>query len=214
PRLRVRSLSTVSHRLDEMLGRDRLIAQLSGGFAALALALACLGLYGVMAYAVGARLGEFSLRMALGAERRDILAMVLREAAWLLAVGVAAGLGLSLAAGRLLQPLLPGASATDPVALAAAAALMLVLPLLAGLRPARRGHHPRHGPARITIHAPSTLPQRHRRIHPRRPPRRNVAGRNRHRQQQQRRQRKNGGIARLHAIKETREERSTQPRNN
>ncbi|HWG36153.1 MAG TPA: ABC transporter permease [Terriglobales bacterium] len=138
PRLRVRSLSTVSHRLDEMLGRDRLIAQLSGGFAALALALACLGLYGVMAYAVGARLGEFSLRMALGAERRDILAMVLREAAWLLAVGVAAGLGLSLAAGRLLQPLLPGASATDPIALAAAAALMLVLPLLAALRPALR----------------------------------------------------------------------------
>ncbi|MGH9393652.1 MAG: ABC transporter permease, partial [Terriglobales bacterium] len=121
PRMRVQSVSSVPHRLAEMLQRDRLIAQLSGGFAALALALACLGLYGVMAYTVGARWGEFSLRMALGAAGANVVCLVLREAAWMLSVGVAVGILLTLAAGRLAQPLLPGIGASDPATLAGAA---------------------------------------------------------------------------------------------
>lgn len=146
PRLRLRSISTLSHRLGQMLQRDQLISQLSAIFAALALALACFGLFGVMSYTVAARGSEFGLRMALGAERGRVLGLVLREAALLIGWGAAAGLALALTAGRALQPLLPGAGASDPVALVTAVALMLSLPLVCALPPALRAT--RNDPAR------------------------------------------------------------------
>ena len=138
PRLRVRSISTVAHRLDEMLQRDTLVAQLSAGAGLLALALACLGLFGVTAYTVNARRAEFGVRLALGAGRGAVLRQVLGEAAAMLGLGVALGLPLALAVARWAQPLLPGVSATDPATLAAALAVMLALPLLAALAPAWR----------------------------------------------------------------------------
>ncbi|MGH9518352.1 MAG: FtsX-like permease family protein, partial [Terriglobales bacterium] len=147
PRLRVRSISAFSHRLDEMLQRDQLVSQLSAIFGGLALALACLGLFGVLSYTVAARGPEFGLRMALGAARGSVLALVLREAALLVSAGVAIGLLLALGAGRLLQPLLPGTGAGDPVALIGAAALMFVLPLVSALPPAWRAT--RNDPARV-----------------------------------------------------------------
>jgi predicted permease len=141
PRLQVRSVATVSHRLDEMLRRDRLIAQLSGGFGGLALLLACLGVYGVMACAAAARGAEFGIRMALGAARGQVMGLVLRETALLLLAGLALGLPLALAAGRWAQPLLPGVAASDPLTLTAAALVMAATPLGAALLPAWRAAH-------------------------------------------------------------------------
>jgi predicted permease len=138
PRLRVRQISTVAYRLDEMLQRDTLVAQLSAGAGLLALALACLGLFGVTAYTVNARRAEFGVRIALGAGRAAVAKLVLGEAAAMLGLGAALGLPLALAAARWAQPLLPGIRATDPATLAAALAIMLALPLLAALGPAWR----------------------------------------------------------------------------
>ncbi|MGH9477400.1 MAG: ADOP family duplicated permease [Terriglobales bacterium] len=138
PRLTVSGVSTMNERLGRLLSRDRLIAQLSGGFGLLALLLACLGVYGVMAYAVAARMGEFGLRMALGATRGAVLGMVLGETVRLLAIGASAGLGLTLLAARWVHPLLPGVGASDPATLIAAIGVMLGVPLLAALLPAWR----------------------------------------------------------------------------
>lgn len=137
-RLHVSSIATMEELIGKMLSRDRLIAELSAGFGLLALLLACLGVYGVMAYAVAARTGEFGLRMALGATRSSVLGMVLAEAARLLVIGAVAGIGITLLGGRWAQPLLPGVSAADPATLAAALAAMLAVPLLAALLPAWR----------------------------------------------------------------------------
>ena len=136
--LRVRSSFGLAERLDSLLGQERMVAQLSAGLGGLALGLACLGLYGVMAYAVAARAAEFGLRVALGASRGQVVGLVLREVALLLGGGLALGLPLALAAGRWLQPLLPGVRASDPVTLAGAALVMAGLPLLVALHPAWR----------------------------------------------------------------------------
>lgn len=138
PRLHLRSISTVAHRLGEMLASDRLVAELSASFGALALALAALGLYGIMAYAVAARGPEFGVRVALGAARSALLRLVLGEAALLLAAGTALGLVLVLLAGHWLAPLLPGVSPRDPTTLAAAVLLLVLAPLAAALPPAWR----------------------------------------------------------------------------
>ncbi|MGH9535810.1 MAG: ADOP family duplicated permease [Terriglobales bacterium] len=137
-RVHVVSISSARERVDGLLSRERLLAQLSGGFGLLALLLACLGVYGVMGYAVAARRGEFGLRMALGARPGQVLGLVLAETARLLALGAVIGLGLALALHRLVQPLLPGASATDPLVLTAAFVAMIILPLIAALVPAGR----------------------------------------------------------------------------
>ncbi len=124
--------------VQETLARDRLVAQLSAGLGVLALVLASVGLYGVMAYAVSARTAEIGVRMATGAQRSHIVRMVLKETLGIAALGVAIGLPLSLAANRLLEAQLFGVSPSDPVALTFAIALMLAVALLAGYVPARR----------------------------------------------------------------------------
>jgi len=120
------------------LERRRFVLTLLGTFAALALLLAVVGIYGVIAYSVGQQTHEFGIRMALGAQRYQLLLMVLRQTARKLAVGLAAGIGGALILTRLMGSLLFGISATDPLTFSLAAAILLSAALLASLIPARR----------------------------------------------------------------------------
>jgi ABC-type antimicrobial peptide transport system permease subunit len=122
----------------EGLLRDRLMATLSGFFGALAALIAALGLYGVMSYLVVRRTNEIGIRMALGANRGNILGLVLREAAALLLVGLAAGLVLAVAAGYAAGSLLFGLRPTDAGILAMAAALLAAVTIAASYLPAWR----------------------------------------------------------------------------
>ena len=124
-------------QIQDTVLRERLLAMLAVFFAVVAALLALLGLYGVIAYGVARRTNEIGLRVALGASRPAVLSMVLREAAWLVGAGVAVGLVLAIAAGRLAQTLLFGIVAHDPWTLGSAAAALIVLGLLATYWPAR-----------------------------------------------------------------------------
>jgi predicted permease len=117
---------------------DRLLATLSGFFGALDVVLAMIGLYGVMSYTVVARTSEIGIRMALGARRGDVTAMILRKAATLLAAGLAVGVGLSLAAGSAASALIFGLKPRDPITLATAVAVLATVALGASYLPARR----------------------------------------------------------------------------
>ncbi len=127
-----------SAQLQESVLRERLMAALSGGFAFLAAVLATLGLYGVIAYMVARRQNEIGVRMALGADSRRVIALVLREAVVLLVVGIIAGVVLALWSGRAATALLYGLQPYDPITLAAAVALLACIALAASYAPARR----------------------------------------------------------------------------
>jgi predicted permease len=133
---------TLAEELDTALIRERLIAMLSSFFSVLALLLACVGLYGLLTFAVVQRTSEMGIRMALGASRRDVVCMVMREALALAAIGVAIGVPSALAAARLassqIAGLLFGLKATDPLTMAAAAVLLAAVAAIAGYIPARR----------------------------------------------------------------------------
>lgn len=128
--------------LDELVAtsalNERIAAEFSTLFGLLAVFLACIGIYGVVSYGISRRTNEFGVRMALGAERQDVLWMVLRETAKLVLVGVAVGLTLALVSTRFVQSQLFGLKAYDPVAVALALALMIAIALFAGYLPARR----------------------------------------------------------------------------
>ncbi len=116
----------------------RLTAYLAAGFALLALLLAVVGLYGVIAYSVGQRTREIGVRMALGATPTGVYAMVFRQAAWLAALGIVAGLSVGAAVARFLRGLLFGVTPWDPATLAAIAILLAVAAAVACFIPARR----------------------------------------------------------------------------
>jgi putative ABC transport system permease protein len=124
--------------VDDAVGPRRLVTRLLGFFSSLALMLAALGLYGVMAFAVTQRQQEIGIRMAIGAQRRDILQMILRDGLKLVVIGVVVGLAGSLMFDRLLQGLLFGVSAYDPLTFVAIAGLLTVIATLACFLPARR----------------------------------------------------------------------------
>jgi putative ABC transport system permease protein len=114
------------------------MTQLLGVFSSLALALAAIGLYGVIAYSVVQRTQEIGIRMAIGAQRRDVLELVLRGGLKLVLIGVAFGLAGSLALTRILRSQLFGVTAHDPFTFVTIAALLLVVATLACLLPALR----------------------------------------------------------------------------
>jgi predicted permease len=130
--------AVLDQQVKDNLLRERLLAVLSGFFGALAVLLATIGLYGVIAYMVARRTNEIGIRMALGAAPRQILAMVLREATSLLGAGVLVGIALALAAGKSASTLLYGLKPYDPATLAAAAGGLAVVAIAASLVPARR----------------------------------------------------------------------------
>ncbi len=138
PDLPVISLRTVDEEIGRRLATDRLIAELAMFFAGLALFMAAIGLYGVISYAMTRRTAEIGIRMALGASRRTVTAMILRETLLIGIAGVAIGLAGALASGKLIGARLYGLSPADPAAMALATAVVLIAALLAGYLPARR----------------------------------------------------------------------------
>jgi predicted permease len=118
--------------------QQQMIATLTSLFGLLALVLAAVGLYGVMAYTVEQRTNEIGLRMALGADRRDVITMVLRGAFWQIGTGLGIGIPLAILAGKLMKDQLYGVRPWDPVMLAAATALLTLAALMASVVPVRR----------------------------------------------------------------------------
>ncbi|HEX8675113.1 MAG TPA: ABC transporter permease [Longimicrobium sp.] len=138
PNQPVMNLRTLQSYLDGAVEERRFHMYLLAAFAATAALLAVVGLYAVLGYVVGLRSSEFGVRVALGADRGDILRLVLGGGARLTAAGLAAGLAGAAFAGKLVASQLYGVSATDPVTLAATAALLMSVALLASWLPARR----------------------------------------------------------------------------
>jgi len=130
--------STLKQQADDSVAQQRLMAVLSGFFGGLALLLTAIGLYGVMAYVVTQRTHEIGIRMALGAQRRSIVRLVMRDAAIVLLAGIAAGLLGSVWIARLVRQFLFGLTPNDPWTIALAVAAMVAVALLATWIPARR----------------------------------------------------------------------------
>jgi len=134
----VSEIRTMEDVLDASLGPRRLTTDLLGSFAAVALLLATLGIYGVIAYSVAQRTQEVGIRRALGAQRSDILRLILAETLGLATGGVAVGIATAFAFTRVIKTMLFEVSATDPSIFAGIAALFVLVSLAAGYLPARR----------------------------------------------------------------------------
>jgi predicted permease len=138
PQLPATNIRTLEEQRRNSLYSERVTALLLSAFGALALLLAALGIYGVMAYAVAQRTREFGIRMALGARTGDVLGLMLRQGARLIGAGVSLGLAGAFAATRLIRSFLYQVSYTDPMAFVLAAMLLTAVALLACYIPARR----------------------------------------------------------------------------
>jgi len=134
----VLNVTTVEQQLNGILVQERLTATLAGFFGVLAVLLACLGLYGVISYAVTRRTSEIGVRLALGATPAQVLRMVLKESLVLVSVGIAIGVSGAFAATRLISTMLFGVGAADPLTIGIAIVLMITVATLAVLLPARR----------------------------------------------------------------------------
>jgi predicted permease len=132
------SVNTVANLMRDSISEERLLTRLAAAFGAMALLLAAIGLYGVMTYAVTRRTAEIGLRVALGAQRGDVIGMVLADAMTLVGAGVIVGLPASLAAGQLLKAQLSGITAADPLAITVAVGVMAASAAAAALAPALR----------------------------------------------------------------------------
>jgi predicted permease len=138
PTLPVLNLRTQEEQIARISSEELLFARLSGFFGFVALALACVGLYGLMSYLVLHRTGEIGLRMALGALPGDVLRMILRESFVLVGLGIVAGCLAAYGGSRFIQSLLFGLSPADPLTYGAVALILIGVALLASLLPARR----------------------------------------------------------------------------
>ncbi len=137
-KLPVLNFTTLRTQTEDALKQETLIAQLVSFFGLLGLLLSCVGLYGIMAHAVLRRTNEIGIRIALGAERRNIIWMVLKESLTLVAIGLALGIPAAWAAAHLISSQLFGLAPSDPVSLLTAAALLTAVAALAGYLPARK----------------------------------------------------------------------------
>ena len=131
-------IRTQQQQIDATTRQERIFASLTAGFGVLALALACVGIYGIMAYTVSQRTNEIGIRLALGAERKQVRGMVLREASWLAILGVAVGLAVALGLSQLVKSMLYGLKPADPASFAGAGCLLLGVAVIAAWIPALR----------------------------------------------------------------------------
>jgi predicted permease len=138
PRLPVSEIVPLNERVSRNLSQDRLVAVLATAFGGLALMLACLGLYGTMSYGVSRRLAELALRMALGASAWRVLAMVMREALALVAIGAVVGLPLAFVAARTVGSLLYGVAPADIVSFGVGFVVLVAVAAVAAYIPAQR----------------------------------------------------------------------------
>lgn len=129
---------TLDERLDSYMSVQRLTALVAGFFGAVALLIAAIGIYGLMSFHLARRTAELGIRVALGAQRRQVLSMVLREILGMAGAGCALGLAATWFAAKLIRSILFGVSATDPVILATAALVLFAVAITAGFIPARR----------------------------------------------------------------------------
>ena len=132
------SMTTQMEQVEKRLGQEKVFAQAYTLFGALALLIASIGLFGLMSYSVARRTNEIGIRMALGAQPQDVLRLVMRESMILVIVGIAIGLGASIAASRLVTTLLYGLAPTDPATMVGATTVLVIVSALAGYLPARR----------------------------------------------------------------------------
>ncbi len=137
-RIPVTNVVTQAAEIDRTISREITFAKLCTGFAVLALLMACVGLYGTMSYNVSRQVGEIGIRMALGAQRRAVVWMVLRRVLLLAAVGLAISVPAALIAFRLVKSFLFQTQPNDPGTLALAGVILLSAAILAGYAPARR----------------------------------------------------------------------------
>jgi predicted permease len=138
PNLPMIDVYTQMGQIERRLQQERLFAQAYTLFGSLALVVAAIGLFGLMSYNVSRRTNEIGIRMALGAERKTVLGMVMSESMVLVVVGAVIGLAIALAAGRLVTALLYGVAATDTVSMVIAIVTMILVAAAAGYLPARR----------------------------------------------------------------------------
>ena len=134
----VDNIATMDQRIEDSVSPRKLNLFLFGLFSALALVLASIGLYGVVAYSVGQRTQEFGVRMALGAQRSDVMRLVLGHGLKLALIGTAIGIAVALALARLLEQLLFHVRPADPVTIACVALLLTLVSLAACWLPAHR----------------------------------------------------------------------------
>jgi predicted permease len=137
-KLPIGNITSLRLQTDEALKQEKLIAQLVSFFGLLGLLLSCVGLYGIMAHAVVRRTSEIGIRMALGAERRNIIWMVLKESLLLVAIGLAVGIPAAWGAAHLIASQLFGVNPTDPVTLLTAVVALTLVAASAGYLPARK----------------------------------------------------------------------------
>ena len=137
-RLAVHDMKSQATHINQGISTEITLARLCAAFAGLALVIACVGLYGTVAFNVSRRTNEIGIRVTLGAQRGRIMWMILREVLVLTAAGLAIGIPLALAGSHYVRSLLYGIEPTDPVAIAIAIAALVTCGLAAGLIPARR----------------------------------------------------------------------------
>jgi putative ABC transport system permease protein len=138
PSLPISDLGTLDHHLLEGLASPRMVAELLGGFSAIAMLLTALGINAVLSFSVARRTGELGIRMALGAERRSVVAAVVGEVLLSVLIGLAIGFAVAAVAAVRVEPLLFGVHGLDPAAFALAASLLLLIAGIAAYLPARR----------------------------------------------------------------------------
>jgi ABC-type antimicrobial peptide transport system permease subunit len=138
PALPISGFKTQTEQIDETIGKERVFARLLTVFGGFALVLACIGLHGVTSYSVSRRTSELGVRLALGAQRSQVLWLVLRQVVLLAIIGLAIGLPVAWMAGSTVSAFLFGVEPTDPLTIAVSALVMFGVAVAAGAIPARR----------------------------------------------------------------------------